>query len=244
MRKKGMMISEIPFANFPVLMKNAGLDYFIIDCEHGGFDYKDVSFIIMNAKLSGIDCIVRLADNSRKDVTKFMDMGATGLLLPMTNCAEDIAQVVRYAKYAPLGMRGISTTRAHTCYAPPPLAEYMQSANANTCIYAQIETREGLKNLNGILSAEGVYGCFFGPNDFAADCGCAGKVDSQEVLFAASEIARAASASGKSCGVITSNRSLLRHAKKEGFTEFCVGSELSAFARAAQDAAEQIASDD
>ena len=60
MRKSGIMVSEIPFANMPVLMKNAGLDYFILDCEHGGFDYVDISRIIMTARLCGLPVIVRL----------------------------------------------------------------------------------------------------------------------------------------------------------------------------------------
>jgi imidazolonepropionase-like amidohydrolase len=93
-RKSGIMVSEISFANLPLILKGAGLDFFILDCEHGGFDYSDVSKILTVAKLCKLDCIVRLADNSRKDITKMMDMGAMGLLLPMTNCAADIEKMV------------------------------------------------------------------------------------------------------------------------------------------------------
>lgn len=120
-----MMISEIAFSNMPVLLKNAGIEFCILDCEHGGFDYAEVSRLIMTARLCGLELTVRLANNERKDVVKYLDMGADGLLLPMTNTAEDIQKVADYAKYPPLGHRGISTMRAHTLYAPPPVLEYI-----------------------------------------------------------------------------------------------------------------------
>lgn len=121
-RKAGIMINEIPFSNFPVLFKQCGLDFYIIDDEHGGFDYREIYGMICSARLSGgIETIVRIPSAERRDIIKFLDMGADGLLLPMTGCAEDISKVVKYAKYSPLGERGISTMRAHTLYNPPPL---------------------------------------------------------------------------------------------------------------------------
>ena len=65
----------------------------------------------------------------------------------MTNTADDVRKVVEYAKYSPIGKRGISTMRAHTLYAPPSLAEYMLEANERVKVYAQIETELGVKNI-------------------------------------------------------------------------------------------------
>ena len=90
MKKVGLMVSEIPFSNMPVLLKASGLDFFILDYEHGSFDYSAMYQMITNAKLSGIECIVRLPNNERKDIIKLLDMGASGLLLPMTSTKEDI----------------------------------------------------------------------------------------------------------------------------------------------------------
>jgi hypothetical protein len=127
--KIGTMLSEVCFPNFPVILKNAKVDFLIIDNEHGAFDYSFLSAIVMNARLVGLPLIVRLPDNQRRDITKLVDMGVTGFLLPMTNDADAIRQVVEYAKYAPIGKRGISTNRAHTFYNPPPIDEYMKTAN-------------------------------------------------------------------------------------------------------------------
>ena len=228
--RAGMMISEIAFSNMPVLLKNAGLEFCILDCEHGGFDYAEVSRLIMTARLCGLELIVRLANNERKDVVKYLDMGADGLLLPMTNTAEDIRKVADYAKYPPLGHRGISTMRAHTLYAPPPVLEYMPAGNARTKIFAQAETRAGVENIDRILAVPGVSGCFIGPNDLSADYECLGDPNAPPILKAIERVGEAAAAAGKISGMITANKNYLSKAKSCRFTAFCVGSELNAIA--------------
>lgn len=225
-----MMISEIAFSNMPVLLKNAGIEFCILDCEHGGFDYAEVSRLIMTARLCGLELIVRLANNERKDVVKYLDMGADGLLLPMTNTAEDIRKVADYAKYPPLGHRGISTMRAHTLYAPPPVLEYMPAGNARTKIFAQAETRAGVENIDRILAVPGVSGCFIGPNDLSADYECLGDPNAPPILKAIERVGEAAATAGKISGMITANKNYLSKAKSCRFTAFCVGSELNAIA--------------
>lgn len=225
-----MMISEIAFSNMPVLLKNAGIEFCILDCEHGGFDYAEVSRLIMTARLCGLELIVRLANNERKDVVKYLDMGADGLLLPMTNTAEDIRKVADYAKYPPLGHRGISTMRAHTLYAPPPVLEYMPAGNARTKIFAQAETRAGVENIDRILAVPGVSGCFIGPNDLSADYECLGDPNAPPILKAIERVGEAAAAAGKISGMITANKNYLSKAKSCRFSAFCVGSELNAIA--------------
>ncbi len=172
--KTGVMLSEICFVNLPVILKNSGVDFLIVDNEHGAFDYAFLSLSIMVARLCGLRLIVRLPCNDPRDVTRLADMGATGLLLPMTGCAEDIRRLVEHAKYATAGKRGVSGNRAHTLYDPPPMRDYMRAANAAMKVYAQIENREGVENIEDILSVEDVDGVFIGPNDLACDLDCIG----------------------------------------------------------------------
>lgn len=223
--KIGTMLSEVAFENFPIIVKNSGMDFYIIDNEHGAFDYGVLAGLIMNSKLVGIPAIIRLSDNSRMNITKFMDMGATGLLLPMTNSTEDIKKVVEYAKYAPVGKRGISTTRMHTLYNPPELREYMRTANSINKIYAQIETRQGVLNSKEILSAEGVDGVFIGPNDLSCDLNCIG--ENESVFRCIEEICKNAKEQNKECGIITTDRDYIDFASKCGITSISYGSELN-----------------
>ena len=225
MKKVGLMVSEIPFSNMPVLLKASGLDFFILDYEHGSFDYSAMFQMITNAKLSGIECIVRLPNNERKDIIKLLDMGASGLLLPMTSTKEDVEKVVMYAKYPPLGKRGVSTMRAHTLYNPPKVLDYMEDANKKVKVFAQIETVDGVNNLESILSVEGVSGALIGPNDLSADYGCLGDDNAKEVLNA---IEKLALYNNKSIGIITGNKNYLKKAHELGYEYYSIGSELNA----------------
>jgi len=221
----GTMLSELNFPNFPIIAKNAKLDFFIVDNEHGAFDYSFLGQVIMNSRLCDIQAVIRIGDSSRANVTKLCDLGATGFLLPMTNSAEDIMKVIRYAKYVPEGERGISTTRAHTLYSPPPLEEYISAANRKMKIYAQIETVRGVENASSILAVKGVDGVFIGPNDLSADRRCG--FDKKKLKEYIAAVAKAAAVAKKPWGIITASDELTELALDLGAAMISRGSELN-----------------
>ena len=142
----GMFLSEIAHPNLIRLMKAAGAQFVVVDCEHGYFDYSQVAAIA--AVASGIDfpMIVRMPSLQREHVQKYLDAGAEGVWVPMLETREQAEELVRLSKYAPLGQRGISTMRPHSDYAPGKLTEYMEKANGHTMAFAQIETRRAVEN--------------------------------------------------------------------------------------------------
>lgn len=221
----GTMLSEVCFPNFPVILKNNNIDFMIIDNEHGAFDYAFLSSVITVSRLVGLSVIMRLPDNNRKDITKLVDMGAEGFLLPMTDTPEQIKRVVDFAKYAPVGHRGISTNRAHTLYNPPPIKKYMISANERVKIYAQIETADGVNNIDGILGVNGVEGVFAGPNDLSCSLGCIG--NSEPVKAALEKISAAAKRHNKTWGIITTSRELIDCAVENSVDLISYGSEIN-----------------
>lgn len=234
-RQCGMMISEVSFSNLPLLVKQQGMDFIIIDYEHGGFDYKDIASMIMNGRLSKIEVYVRLANNDRKDIQKILDMGADGLILPMTNTADDIDKVIKYAKYRPLGKRGISTMRAHSLYNPSNLLEYLKSENKRVKVFAQIETILGLKNIDSIVSIPEIEGVFLGPNDLSDDYQCLDDNNAKQIHNAITLISAACKKEGKKSGIITTNKNYINTAKNESFDYYSVGSELSFLKQGAKD---------
>lgn len=221
----GIMLSEAPFVNFPLIVKNSGLDFLMIDNEHGIFDYTFLAELLTVSRLADVAAIVRLPDNSRAWITKCVDAGAGGFLLPMTDTADDIKKVIDYAKYAPIGKRGISTMRAHTLYAPPRLCDYMTAANERVKVYAQIETVKGLESIEEILSVNGVDGVFIGPNDLACDMGCIG--DTGPVKAAIERVGASAKKAGKPFGIITASSELIEKALASGASMISCGSELN-----------------
>jgi 2-keto-3-deoxy-L-rhamnonate aldolase RhmA len=163
-----------------------------------------------------------------------MDMGADGLLVPMTGTKEDIETVVRYAKYMPVGMRGVSTQRAHTEYNPPALSEYFASANDRTVIFAQIETCEGVANIEEILSTEGVDGALIGPNDMACDCGTPGDFHTEKMQSNIDRVIEAARRAGKPSGIISGNIPFLKECEQKGMTVFSCNSEVGMIIKGAK----------
>ena len=116
----------------------------------------------------------------------------------------------------------------------------MKQANASTMIFAQIETREGLKNLEDIMAVEGVDGAFVGPSDLACDLDCIGCDTMEPVLSAIREVGEAARRYEKRAGIITEREAYLLEAKNAGFDLMCSGSEISFWKNAGRSAAAKI----
>ena len=103
--------------------------------------------------------------------------------------------------------------RAHTLYNPPKVLDYMEEANKKVKVFAQIETVDGVNNLESILSVEGVSGALIGPNDLSADYGCLGDDNAKKVINAIEKLAKH---NNKSIGIITGNKNYLKKAHDVG----------------------------
>lgn len=236
----GTMLSEVSTPNVARMMHACGFEFLIIDCEHGPFDLSQTSAIVAVCSGIGLPVIIRIPAANRELITKYMDMGATGLLLPMTSTAEQARELVKYAKYAPLGQRGISIQRAHTGYNPPPLNQYLQDANNSTVLFAQIETREGVRNIEEILGVEGMDGAFLGPNDLAGDYGCPGVLDNPQVEEGINHVLSAALKLKKPCGFISSSISLLGKWRSRGMTILSCNSEIGMMMNAGKQIVKEV----
>lgn len=224
--RAGIMLSEVNFPNFPVMLRNAGYDFFIIDCEHGPFDFREVAGLVAMARRCGIEAVVRVPGVERAAITKYLDLGADGLLIPMVRDAADARRVIELAKYDPIGRRGVSISRAHSDYAPGELGAYMARANMHMRIYVQIELCSALAEVEAIAAVPGVSALMVGPSDLAMDMGVFPSQTDPLLLDAAARVAKAAAAQGLTSGVITANPSLIAAARTVGMTEICCGSEL------------------
>lgn len=225
-RRVGIMLSEINFPNFPVMLRNAGYDFFIIDCEHGPFDFREVAGMVAMARQCGVEVIVRVPGVERAAITKYMDLGADGLLIPMVRDAADARRVVEFAKYAPIGRRGVSISRAHSDYAPGDMLAYMEKANARTRLYVQIELCSALEDIESIAAVPGLSALMVGPSDLSMDLGVFPSQTAPILLDAVTRVAASAAAHGLDSGVITTNSDLIAASCRVGMTEICCGSEL------------------
>ncbi len=224
--RMGAFLSEIAAPNLMRVYKASGLDYVIIDCEHGYFGHPEVAALCAVANGIGLTAIVRVPCVSREHIQKIMDLGADGILVPMTGTAAQICQAVEYALYSPEGKRGASTMRPHSEYNPGKLVDYMKKANERVMVFAQIETDEGVKNAAKIAAVSGVSGLIVGPNDLSIDYGTPGASDTPEMENAYRAVIAAAQAQGKPTGIITGNMKLIHHCEELGMQIFSCNSEV------------------
>lgn len=197
----GTMVATFASPDIGKILKGCGFDFFIIDCEHGSFTTREVANIIAVARGAQIPALVRIPEMRREHALKFMEMGASGLLLPNTETAEQARMLVDCAKYAPLGHRGVSLSRPHTDFARVSGAEYMPRANDETLLMCQIESRRGVENIEAILAVEGIDVGFIGPNDMTQDYGILGQFEHPDIVTAFERVIATARANGKWSGV-------------------------------------------
>lgn len=196
----GTMVTTFASPDIAKILQVCGFDFLIVDCEHGSFTTREVANIIAVARGIGMPALVRIPEMRREHALKFMEMGASGLLLPNTESAEQAKMLVDCTKYAPLGHRGVSLSRPHTDFKKVSGATYMPEANDETILMCQIESRKGVENVEEIIAVEGIDVAFIGPNDMSQDYGILGQFEHPEIVAAFEKIVAAAQANGKWAG--------------------------------------------
>lgn len=196
----GTMVTTISNPDISKLLQQYGFDFFIIDCEHGSFTSREVANIIAVARGIGMPALVRIPEMRREHALHYMEMGASGLLLPNTESAEQARMLVDCVKYAPLGHRGVSLARPHTDFKKVDGPAYMAQANEDSLLMCQIESRAGVEHAEEIAAVEGIDVLFLGPNDLSQDYGKLGQFDDPEITDAIRRMMKAAEDAGKISG--------------------------------------------
>jgi len=166
-----------------------GFDYLIIDMEHSSIDQSRVRETILIARALGVAPLVRVAEVQYTLVTRALDAGAEGIVLPRVESRKQCEDLVRYARYAPEGERGLTTFAGHNDYKPPSdVSAFVKDRNRNILLMVQIETRVGLEKRNEILSEPGIDGCLVGTGDLSFSLGYPGQMNHPEVLVAVERV--------------------------------------------------------
>lgn len=185
----------------------AGLDYVIIDTEHGPFEAESVGEFVCAAERRNLTPLARVRQISRPAVLKLLDVGCKGLIIPQVHSIEDVRQVVEYGKYYPIGSRGVAGQRSNgfTYDMGGSLDEWFRNANEETLLIPQCETMGCLEDIENIAAAAGVAGIFIGPYDLSTAMGMPGQFSNPEFLKAVRRIIDACHAAGKFCMIYCDN---------------------------------------
>lgn len=232
----GSMISEFAVPGIVPLSKRVGLDFSILDAEHGSFDLGTIATLAAIARGHSYDLYVRIPIITKAYIGPILDAGVAGIVTPMVETGEQARELVRLTRYAPLGERGISLTRAHSGYKVSNVSEYLEHANSHVKIYAQIESTAGLGNLSEIAATRGLSGLLLGPNDLLASLGTPGDYGNETLSSSIDAIASVCKQHGISSGIITAKEALLKRAVGAGMDLASVDSDLGYFITGAHSA--------
>lgn len=144
---------------------HAGFDCIWLDMEHRDFGARDIQSLLVHSHLHDIDILLRAPTLEKIRLYRFLEDGATGLLIPHVNTAERARMLVDAVKFPPLGDRGLDGAGLDADYLVESGVDYVQHANAETFLVVQIETPEAVRNVEEIVSTPGVDGLFVGPGD-------------------------------------------------------------------------------
>jgi 2-keto-3-deoxy-L-rhamnonate aldolase RhmA len=200
-----------------------GLDWIVIDAEHGHLDWKEIVEHIRATVRSDTVVLVRIAELSIGLIKRALDIGADGVVVPWVESAEQLRQAVAFAQYPPEGVRGIGAERATSwgqC-----MVEHTQEANEHVLVVPIIESVQGGRNIQSMLSVSGVEMFFFGPADYSSSAGYRGQWEGPgvaEQILAAKDAIRAA---GKHCGVIATGNENILERQKQGFQMLGLGTD-------------------
>lgn len=144
----------------------AGADFLFLDFEHGLRDYNDIGQAIATAELNSVPTLVRLGERSPNLVERMLDGGASGIIFPHVETAEEAAELVSWCRYKPLGIRGSGFARASINYNGNEYERRQQTSKDVVCIMI-VENLKGKENLAKILAVDGVTGVAIGPGDLS-----------------------------------------------------------------------------
>jgi 2-keto-3-deoxy-L-rhamnonate aldolase RhmA len=229
----GTMISEIRNPNLAYMLAQCGFDFFIIDNEHGSYCPETISNMIAAARGAGVSTIVRIPEIRRETILKPLDCGAAGLLVPQVNTTNQVKEIMRHAKYPPLGNRGVALSRAHSLYARPKAGEYLVQANETTFIAVQAENPEAIGNLESIATTPGVDAIFVGPSDLSVGLGIPGQVSHPDEVEAIDKVVAVCQRHGITPGIHMSNLEMLKAWIEKGMRFVSFSSDVDLLARAA-----------
>lgn len=211
---------NLPDTSSARLMAHLGFDWLLIDMEHTAQNPSLVGDMIATIAASGTTApLVRIPYNSVEWFKWALDAGAWGILTPMVNTREEAQHVVACSKYPPLGARSIGGVFASYSFGDTDRKDYLARANDELLVCVQIESAQGVQNLDEILSVPGIDVAFVGPNDLHASLGLAPTLYSDEPVFldALERIKASARAHHLAAGIMSSDGAAAARCVKEGF---------------------------
>jgi 4-hydroxy-2-oxoheptanedioate aldolase len=216
----------------------SGLDWALIDLEHGSGSEADLVPQLHALGGTGTPAMVRVESLSRLRVGRPLDLGAHGIMVPQVNDGDAAKEFISYLRYPPKGLRGVALSARGAGYGAATHADVGRLGESVIAI-VQIETDKGLSNASEIASVEGVDVLFVGPSDLSHTLGVPGNFEHKSYVKALQSIADAAQSHGKALGVHIPGFSEFERYHSLGFRFISLATDASALAAGIRNALSQ-----
>jgi 4-hydroxy-2-oxoheptanedioate aldolase len=208
------------------LAARLGFEVIWIDLEHASADLASAEAMCLATLAGGGVPLVRVASCRRDHVLPAVEIGGRIIVAPLVNDAAAARELVRHAKFRPVGERGYNTRSRALGYGLR--SDAIARANDSICLLPQIEVIEAVAKVAEILAVEGIDGIFVGPGDLSADLGRPGQFEDVELRRLVCEAIRCAKQRGFHAGILVSEGQLLNEALQAGADLCIIASDMKA----------------
>lgn len=217
----GLMVFEFPTAGVARMAANVGADFVLWDTEHTGWSVETIKMLV--AAAHGWDTVpmARVPSTQYHLISRPLDVGAMGLMIPTVESGEQARSIVSYAKYPPDGRRGVGLFYADDLEDDVPAT--IAKANRELLLMPQIETVAGVENVDEIASVDGIDVLWVGPGDLTTSLGIPGQLTHPSYLAALDRIVAAAEERGKAAGILTTSVEQGKELLARGFRALVLG---------------------
>jgi 2-keto-3-deoxy-L-rhamnonate aldolase RhmA len=219
-----------------------GLDWVVIDTEHGHLDFKEVVEHLRATRGTATTPLVRVQEIEQGTIKRVLDLGAHGVIVPQVQTAAEVELAVRFAKYPPWGVRGVGGERATRW--GMGLRDLTRVADRETQVIPLLETVAAGESIDAILDVRGVDAVFFGPADYSASAGHLGEWEGPGVAERLLALKDRIRARGVACGVMATSVEDALARKRQGFQMIGIGSDTGLLIRSSLEAIRPLATDE
>lgn len=215
-------------------MGHAGFAWSVVDMEHSPLDFTGVVHLLQAVAGTPMLPVTRVPWNDMVTLKRVLDAGATTLLVPFVQDADEARRAVAACRYPPEGVRGMAGMSRASRFGT--VTDYLSTANAGIAVIVQLETVAAMGQLEAIAAVPGVDGLFLGPADLSGSMGLVGQLTHPDVMALMADGVKRAHAAGQWIGTVGGTPEVVREYRAMGFDFVAIGSDLGLLMQAATDA--------
>lgn len=208
------------------VFSRSGVDFIGIDLEHSTISLERAQQVIAICHGSGTLALPRIASHNMEMIKRLLDSGADGIIAPLVSYPSEVENLISWCKYPPIGKRsyGVAPAQGYGF----DFEEYTRSWNGSSILIIQIESIQGVENVEELLKFEEVDGVMIGPYDISGSIGVPGQLDHPDVNEACKRVISACKKAGKSCGthLVEPSVNIVKDAFSDGYTFVVLASDV------------------